>query len=116
MPMAALSPCRVPGCAVLGPCPTHGRVLAREKAHRRPHWNVQRWYYRVEWVHPVRGLRAQVLRENPLCVQCQAEGRVTVAVDVDHIIPHAGDWARFSDRGNLQGLCRAHHTQKSRRE
>ena len=30
-------------------------------------------------------IRAQVLRDNPLCVMCKAKGRVTLATQVDHI-------------------------------
>jgi len=42
------------------------------------------------------------LQEHPLCVMCEAKGRVSVAEEVDHIIPlfkgGADEWE------NLQGL------------
>lgn len=54
---------------------------------------------------------ARLLRENPLCVACQAEGRIREAVEVDHTIALAeggGD-----HRWNLQGLCMACHREKT---
>ena len=113
MPMAPASPCAYPGCPVLGPCAAHDRTRDTGRTERQP-W--RRWYYLARWVHPVWGLRAQVLQAQPLCIQCQTEGRVTVATDVDHITPHRGDPDRFWDRANLQGLCHVHHARKSGRE
>ena len=109
MPMAALSPCRVPGCPVLGPCPTHDTTRDTGRTQRQP-W--RKWYYHARWIR----LRAQVLQANPLCVHCQRDGRVEIATDVDHITPHRGDLHRFYDRVNLQGLCAVCHGEKSRGE
>lgn len=92
----------------------HARVQARAKFQRRPHRDTQKWYYLAKWVHPRYGLRASVLADNPWCVQCQQRGQLVVAVDIDHITPHGGDWDRFWDRANLQGLCRGCHTRKTR--
>jgi 5-methylcytosine-specific restriction enzyme A len=115
MPTAPLPPCSQPGCPERQPCPVHARTLALAKEHRRPNRDVRRWYYLAKWVHPVWGLRAQVLADNPWCVECQQQGILEVAVDIDHVIPHRGDPARFWDRGNLAGLCRGHHAAKTRR-
>jgi 5-methylcytosine-specific restriction protein A len=60
-------------------------------------------------------LRAAWLREHPLCVECQKEGRVEPATVVDHVIPHRGDMARFWDETNLAGLCARHHNLKTGR-
>ena len=61
--------------------------------------------------------REAYLREHPLCVMCQAEGRVTAATVVDHVVPHRGDERLFWDRGNWQGLCaRCHSGTKQRME
>ena len=115
MPMAPASPCPQPGCPERVPCPRHARTRALEKEHRRSNRTVRKWYYRDWWVNPQWGLRIQVLSENPWCVECQQHGRLEPATDVDHIIPHGGDEARFRDRANLQGLCRGCHTRKTRR-
>lgn len=54
--------------------------------------------------------RAAYLKAHPLCVMCQAEGRVEPATVVDHIVPHEGDQELFWDsEGNWQALCERHH-------
>jgi 5-methylcytosine-specific restriction protein A len=62
-----------------------------------------------------RSARAAHLATHPTCQQCRKEGRTTSGKDVDHIIPHRGDLARFWDRGNWQTLCKGCHTRKTRR-
>jgi 5-methylcytosine-specific restriction protein A len=114
MPAALPRPCRYPGCGVVndppnadGYCSTHRREAAwggraKGSAHRRG--------YGVAW----RRLRGDVLAREPLCRACHAAGRVTVATEVDHIVPKArggGD-----DQGNLQPLCAACHATKSAAE
>ena len=41
----------------------------------------------------------------PLCVCCEAQGRVSPARILDHVIPHKGDSRLFWDPHNWQGLC-----------
>ena len=48
--------------------------------------------------------RAEFLRDHPLCRMCQANGIVTAATLVDHIIPHRGRERLFWDRDNWQPL------------
>ena len=59
--------------------------------------------------------RLRFLAAHPLCVMCQARGRITVATVVDHIIPHKGDQRLFWDRANWQSLCTAHHSSDKQR-
>ncbi|HMC90194.1 MAG TPA: HNH endonuclease [Gemmataceae bacterium] len=68
--------------------------------------------YGVAW----RKSRADFLRDHPLCVECEAEGMLTPATDVDHIVPHRGDPAKFWDRKNWQSLCERHHSAKTAKE
>lgn len=56
-----------------------------------------------------RNLRKAFLTENPLCVMCADEGRMTPATEVDHIKKHSGDVVLFFDASNWQGLCAYHH-------
>jgi 5-methylcytosine-specific restriction protein A len=61
--------------------------------------------------------RAAFLAANPLCRECEKEGRVTEATVVDHIIPHKGDETLFWDEaGNWQSLCVQHHNEKTAKE
>lgn len=57
-------------------------------------------------------LRASILAERPLCVDCLALGRVTPATDVDH---DDGDPSNNA-RSNLVSRCHACHSTKTMRE
>lgn len=48
-------------------------------------------------------------RSHPLCLGCQAVGRIAATECVDHVVPHKGDKVRFWDRKNWQPLCNWHH-------
>jgi 5-methylcytosine-specific restriction protein A len=63
-----------------------------------------------------RRARAGYLARHPLCVQCEAAGRLEPATVVDHVIPHHGDQALFWAEGNWQGLCKRCHDAKTARE
>lgn len=56
-----------------------------------------------------RKARARFLRNNPLCVYCEREGRTEVADVVDHSTPHKGDMEIFWDESRWQSLCFHHH-------
>lgn len=56
-----------------------------------------------------RRARKWFLAQHPLCVMCQAQGRVSAATVVDHIRPHRGDQVLFWDRDNWQALCATCH-------
>lgn len=46
---------------------------------------------------------------HPLCVGCQAVGRVVAATVTDHVVPHRGNDRLFWDEGNWQSCCDRHH-------
>lgn len=103
--------CLTPGCPVLVPrghCAQH----AQQREQSRPNADARRWYQTAHW----RNLRRMVLAGNPLCVACEADSRITAATDVDHIVPHRGDWLKFADRANLQPLCHRCHSLKTQAE
>jgi len=52
---------------------------------------------------------------NRLCRVCEAAGELQLATEVDHIKPHRGDHTLFWDVTNWQGLCKRHHSEKTRR-
>lgn len=60
--------------------------------------------------------RLTFLAQHPLCVMCQADGRITLAKVVDHIIPHKGDPVLMWDsEHNWQSLCAEHHSSDKQR-
>lgn len=61
--------------------------------------------------------RLAYLAKHPLCRMCQAQGKVTAANVVDHIIDHRGDMVKFWDSdGNWQPLCGPCHSAKTAAE
>ena len=108
MPTAPLHPCPAPRCPNLiqgsGYCAQHGgerkawrSVLAPPPERLRGRANQAR--------------RLRVFARNPLCVPCEALGRVTLATIADHAIPLA-EGGR-DDEGNLRGICPSCHREKT---
>jgi 5-methylcytosine-specific restriction protein A len=56
-------------------------------------------------------LRARHFRRHPLCVMCMAQGRLTEATQLDHIIPLVR--GGLDDSSNVQGLCVPCHKVKT---
>ena len=56
-------------------------------------------------------LRARHFRENPLCVMCLENNRVTLAAELDHIVALTNGGTNDDD--NYQGLCRPCHEAKT---
>lgn len=73
----------------------------------RPVKRVSEWhglYTAKRW----KDLRVQLLARSPICADCNS-----LASEVDHILPHRGDLARFYDTNNLQTLCKPCHSRKT---
>ncbi len=107
MPYQLKRPCGQPGCPNLtnrGYCNNHRRTRRGSAAARG---------YGGRW----RKYRLMFLRSRPLCVECEKEGQVTAATDIDHIRPVRGkNDPLFWEPSNLQPLCKSHHSQKTMRE
>ena len=84
--------------------------VKRELDRQRP--SAAQRGYDSRW----RRARARYLAEHPLCASCLAEGRVTAATVVDHVMAHGGDPVLFWDEGNWQGLCKRCHDSKTARD
>lgn len=67
---------------------------------------------RFRRTYPLCGMRPNGLP--PVMSKCADTGRITRARVVDHIDPHRGDYAKFNDPNNLQSLCTACHTAKTK--
>lgn len=63
-----------------------------------------------------RDLRRRILSANPLCVDCRASGRVTLAAQVHHKIERKRDPSRALDPTNLEPVCIPCHNAKRRRQ
>lgn len=112
MAQKPLRPCRKPGCHELvrdGWCPAHKPKATRTQESAEWH----KLYLLPIWYDDLRP--TQLLLE-PFCRECAKHDRRTPATDVDHIEPHRGDWARFTDRANLQSLCHRCHSAKTMRD
>ncbi|MDF0628268.1 MULTISPECIES: HNH endonuclease [Acinetobacter] len=111
-------PCREFRCPNLVTSPSQ-KGFCDEHAHKRSNWNKRqdRTGSTTErgYGHAWRKLRALILeRDDYLCLICKANGHVTEATDVDHIIPreHGGT----DDPSNLQSLCSPCHKEKTAKQ
>jgi 5-methylcytosine-specific restriction protein A len=105
VPTAPPRTCSTPGCPELvtrdRPCPHHARKpwATSKRGGSTRAWRLRRMF---------------VLREEPLCRLCVAKGKLTSAIEVDHIVPIARGGQDIYE--NYQPLCAAHHRAKSQRE
>ena len=111
MPSKPKRSCLYPMCkelVVKGYCATHSKdkyLYDKERGTATERGYNYRW----------QKARKSFLIRNPLCVECEREGRVESAVVVDHVIPHRGDMDLFWDVDNWQALCVKHHNAKTAR-
>lgn len=107
-PVAACSTgvCSEPG-TVKGKCRDHARVydeqIKKDTAERRGVYTSRRW----------KGLRTLVFKQQG--GKCAVPDCYNLATDLDHVTP-LRDGGDPYDRANLQGLCKKHHSSKTRRE
>lgn len=62
----------------------------------------------------LQAMRARLFTANPLCVECERQGRVTLATQRDHIV--SLEEGGLDDDTNEQGLCDECHEVKSQAE
>ncbi|RKR79607.1 HNH endonuclease [Marinobacter nauticus] len=117
MPRRPLKPCAAAGCHELlrgqRYCDKHQPAPRQyNRAKERERGSSTQRGYGYKW----RQARRDWLMANPLCAECNRQGRITAATDVDHIIPHRGDLKLFWSRSNWQSLCHPCHSRKTARE
>lgn len=106
MPKRPKKPCSFPGCPKLTNgryCEEHEKVMNdRYNKYERPYDSSVR--YGSEW----RKIRNRYIKAHPLCEECLANGRMTPATEVHHILPvnHGGS----NDETNLKSLCKPCHS------
>lgn len=122
MPTRAQRICKYPGCNKVIPyggsayCEAHREARLNNKAKIAKSYDVVR-PERHKFYHTARWQRARNLfiSRNPLCCMCLAEGRITQATLVDHII-EIQDGGALTNPSNLQSLCAYHHALKTKAE
>ena len=62
-----------------------------------------------------RRFRLAYLDDNPICVRCEAGGRIVPATVVDHVVPMSQGGAHMVE-SNSQALCKRCHDLKTMRE
>jgi 5-methylcytosine-specific restriction protein A len=111
MPHTPKKPCRFAGCPNLTDdtyCTEHKKLLDKQYNHFQRNQTAQSFYDSYAW----RKLRARYLIENPLCVECRRQGKLTKATLVDHIVPISKGGEPLEE-SNLQPLCWNCHSSKS---
>ena len=106
-----LRPCLHPGCTTLvrsGYCDKHRPPESTRRSAKSQ--SYRRWYSLRIWTDE---LRPQQLAREPFCRDCARRGLRVYATDVDHVVPHDGDWSKFVDETNLQSLCHSCHSAKT---
>jgi 5-methylcytosine-specific restriction protein A len=89
--------------------PRHNTAVAT--APHRPARDDQ-FYSLSRW----RRLRSIKLGRDPLCSQCAEQGRTTPAGDVHHVIPRRARPDLAYALSNLESLCHACHSTRTRAE
>ncbi|MBM7795195.1 HNH endonuclease [Pseudoglutamicibacter cumminsii] len=111
VPRKPKRPCSQPGCPELTDhrfCPAHAR--AEDERYRTYQLDPA---INKRYDHRRRKIRNAYIQAHPLCEQCQTQGRVTPAQEVDHIVPLEDGGTH--DEANLQALCKPCHSSKTAR-
>lgn len=82
-------------------CELHSRAKEQERAADPIRAKSQALYQTPRW----KAARLRFLAANPLCAECQRQGRVTPAFVVDHRVPHLGNEEAFWNESNWEPLC-----------
>lgn len=106
---SAPKPCNKPGCGVLV-----RDGSARCEKHKPPAWTKKPTATKRITGRKLQAMRAELFRSQPLCAECERQGRVRLATQRDHIKPLAEGGA--DDGDNVQGLCEPCHDAKSLQE
>ena len=117
VPLAPKRPCKTPGC----PGTTRqGKWCERCKGTRHAgtlddtaaRKADKRFIKSLPW----RRLRLRKRAAQPVCQDCEARGRTTVAIEVDHVLPRKQRPDLALAWSNLRALCKPCHSRKTRGE
>jgi 5-methylcytosine-specific restriction protein A len=80
----------------------------RQRVEREQTWRI--WYKSPTW----KAIKRHRLAQEPNCRDCAQEGRTVVALHVDHVEPHLGEWSLFTKYENTRSLCARHRNLRRR--
>ena len=107
-----LKPCLHAGCPEL----VCGKAYCKKHTPQKVPRQISREWHRMYKDERWNSLRTNQLLKEPYCCECAKKKIRTPATDVDHILPHRGDWGRSLDANNLQSLCHSCHSVKTVKE
>lgn len=115
MPRKAPTICKHPGCGLVvyeSFCEPHKEAAAKRKREGQKDYNTRRAesdrrYSTSKW----RKLSITFRKRNPLCANCDEQGRVRPAALVDHIKSAKANPELFYEWRNLRSLCQLCHNQ-----
>jgi len=112
MPSAPATACSQPGCrgiVRIGKCSKCGPVEQhkRKRIENRP--NSHQRGYNKRW----RRWRALKLARNPICEECEGQGRYRPAEDVHHLDKVSDGNPVLCSMDRLVSLCKACHTRRT---
>jgi 5-methylcytosine-specific restriction protein A len=117
MPTAPPLACSTVGCGgkrqrgeACDRCGRGGKRAANREYDARRGTRTERGYDN-RWLR----FAKQYLRANPLCVDCQTEGRVGAASEVHHLEKLSERPDLKYEPSNLAGLCKQHHSKRTSR-
>lgn len=113
-------PCAKPGCHNLTTekyCAEHAYLTEKEKKDRHKYYDTYardketaKFYNSIEW----KRLKQQALiRDKGLCQECLSNQKITIATEVDHIVPIKIRWDLRLTLSNLRSLCHKCHMRKT---
>ena len=114
MPRKPKRPCSYPGCPKLTDglyCEEHQKLQDKQYNKYKRDKESQMFYETKTW----KFTRKNKLQLNPLCEECQRQGKLVKATMVDHIVPIKQGGSQL-DYNNLQSLCWSCHSKKSAKE
>lgn len=117
MALRPYKPCLKHGCVNLTRekyCDDHKQIeVDKRNAYDERRGNRHKRGYGYRWSKYSKWYRQQ----NPLCVKCLAEGKLSSSEHVDHIIAVSGpDDPLFYASSNHQALCKSCHSRKTVKE
>lgn len=108
MPIKPKRPCSMSGCGRL--CDNGEQYCSDHKQEVNTHYNkfqrdtMSKKRYGRAW----KRIRDRYIKTNPLCEECQKNGRITPAEEVHHILPLSKGGG--NETSNLMSLCKSCHS------